>query len=339
MVPEVSAVVVNYNGAAVVDACLSSLLEQSVPVEVVLVDNGSTDGSPDLVRARYPTVRVVEAGRNLGFAGGCNLGVAHATRPFVALVNSDARFDRECLARLTEALAAEDDLAAAQGKVLRADAPEILDSIGSFLTPTGFLHHAGDGRPDGDFPPAYVFSTRAVCMLVRRDRYKALGGFDPDFFVYFEETDFCWRAWLAGSTVKFVPPSVVYHVGGATAGTFARPFIQFHEFKNRLCSILKNAGPATLLFMLPLHLASCLLLVIGALARSQAGIAAAIAHAILWNVRHFRATLRKRRVVQAQIRRVRDRSLFPICLVQQDVGYYWRRMRGALDRLRDAAPA
>ena len=129
---------------------------------------------------------------------------------------------------------------------------------------------------------------KARRSLVRRSALEEVGVFDPDFFAYFEETDLCWRLWLAGWEVGFAADARVLHKLGATASALPSAFVQFHSFKNRICTLLKNAGTARLAAMLPFHLVLCGGLAVWYAAHRATEIGAAILRALGWNVTHFR---------------------------------------------------
>jgi len=325
----VSAIIVNYNGSKVLNGCISSLLKQShPPVEIILVDNGSTDDSVRTVKERFPEVEVLECRANFGYAEGNNIGAKVAKGEFLALVNNDAKFDFRCLEALANALSEEPALAAVQGKVLKEIQPPTIDSIGSYITPTGFLYHRDHNGPDIPACASSIFSAKGVCMLVRSSTFNSLGGFDPSYFAYFEETDFCWRAWIAGYKVKLIPSSITYHMLGYTSAKFERGFIDYHSFKNRICSIIKNCGTANLPFMLISHLALCLLIA-GALAVSnQPKRARGILKALAWNIENLGPTIKKRTLIQNHLRKVSDRDVFRSRLISPGLRYYARLFAG-----------
>jgi len=189
------------------------------------------------------------------------------------------------------------------------DDPRRLDTAGSFLTATGFLVHRGAYEPEERFTTSdEIFAAKGAALLLRRAALEETGPFDPRFFAYFEETDLCWRVWLAGWEVGFAADARVLHRLGATASTLPSAFVQFHSFKNRIRTLIKNLGAARLVWMLPYHLALCIGLVIWYALRGRFDIAAAILRAIWWNATHLRGTLRERRRVQRR-RRVSDGDL------------------------------
>jgi GT2 family glycosyltransferase len=325
----ISAVVVNYNGSKILAGCISTLLNQTrPPLEIILVDNGSTDDSVRMVREKFPEVNVLRCEVNLGYAEGNNIGSKVAQGEFLVLVNNDAELDSRCLEQLSTSLSSEPDLVAVQGKVLRQGQPSTLDSSGSYLTPIGFLYHIGFDKPDTHVKESYVFSAKGVCMMIRRDLFHYLGGFDSDYFAYFEESDFCWRAWIAGYKVKVVPTSLTYHMVGYTSTKFTRGFIDYHSFKNRICSIIKNCESPNLLFMLASHLTVCILIIAGLTVKNQKQRAVGILRALVWNGTNLRLTLKKRQFIQSELRKVSDRVIFQELLVSPGLRYYWGLFNG-----------
>ena len=198
MEPSVSVVVVNLNGRALLADCLDALAVQDYPrdrVETVLVDNGSADGSVAFVREVYPHVRVVEARRNLGFAGGNNLGARIATGDYLALINNDARADVRWLRTLVEVLEEQPDVACVASKILDQGGNTI-DFVGPVMNLYGRALHIEEGMP---IAPGFYDEPRellAPCggaMMIRRDLFWQVGGFDADYVAYFEDLDLGWR--------------------------------------------------------------------------------------------------------------------------------------------------
>ena len=169
-------------------------------------------------------------------------------------------------------------------------------------------------------------------MLIRHSLFKRIGGFDEDFFAYFEETDLAWRVWLAGYRVVFVPQSVIYHKVGATAQNLAFSFIQYHSYKNRICSLIKNLELKNLFLLLPFHLFLCFALILISLFCFRIKRAGARLRAIGWNIRHSGKTLEKRRFVQSQIRKVEDRDIFSRGGAKIPFTQFWGSMKWFVQR-------
>jgi GT2 family glycosyltransferase len=225
----VDAVVVSYRSAQTLRGCVEPLA--ALPdVSVTVVDNASPDHS--LATIADLDVDIVRAPRNGGFSFGCNLGVAHGTSPYLLFLNPDARVDGPAIHALVQALRADSGAALIAPRVLDDDG-ELAFSLRRFprlrstFAQALFLHRISPRAAWTDElvrdAAAYdragtVEWVSGACMLVRRDAYEQVGGFDEGFFLYCEDADLCRRLWQAGYRVRFEPRAVVHHVGGASSG-------------------------------------------------------------------------------------------------------------------------
>ncbi len=309
--PSLSVVIPTTRGGADLDACIDSLAAGRYPaLEAIVVDNGSP-ASLEPLAERLRGLRVLRNEANLGFVGACNQGLAASGGELVLFLNDDTVVEPGALRTLVETLDAHPSWGACQAKLLLMDDPTRLDTAGSFLTATGFLVHRGAFGPESDYTRSdEVFAAKGAALLVRRQAIEGVGAFDPDFFAYFEETDLCWRLWLAGWEVGFAADARIRHRLGGTASALPEEFVQFHSYKNRIRSLVKNPGARRLVWMLPLHLSLCLGLAGWYGIRGRSGVSRGILRGILWNARHLPATIAKRSEVQRR-RRVSDRELMP----------------------------
>jgi GT2 family glycosyltransferase len=246
----VTAVVVNYNGGAMVEECLERLSSARGDLEIVVVDNASSDGSRERIAARFRELLLLASPVNLGFAAGNNLGARAATGDLLVLVNPDAFVTEGWLEPLVRAF---DDPAVAivSPKIYRGRFEESrrFDSAGNDLefplgegAPRGYLRD-----DDGSFDePGEVAYAAGAAFAVRRSVFEALGGFDEEFFAYFEEADFCWRARLRGYRVWYEPRALVYHFGGGTFGAFS-PAKIYLQTRNRIATSVQNLALPNLL--------------------------------------------------------------------------------------------
>lgn len=241
--PTVTVVVVNYGGADDTIECLAGIRALDWPadaLDVVVVDNASGGDDVARIRAASPDVRVVESKRNLGFAGGCNLGVRHGRGEHIAFVNNDARpepgFLREAFGALTDP-----SVGAVAAKVLDWSG-ERLDFVGAALSWYGqaFKTHVG-AVDDGSFDDArdVLFGTGSA-LVVRRSAFDEVGGFDERYFMFFEDVDLGWRLWLAGYRVRYVPRARVLHKHHASMSKLGAWREQFLLERNALFTIYKN---------------------------------------------------------------------------------------------------
>lgn len=257
--PRVSVLIVNLNGQDYLPDCLRSIYAQDYTmdsVEVILADNGSTDGSLALVAEQFPQVKVIHSERNLGFAGGNNLAARHATGEYLALLNNDARADAGWLAALVRAVQSSPDVACAASKILSWDGRTI-DFVGPAMNLYGRAFQIDEGLPAGPGSydePRELLAPCGGAMLIRRDVFWQAGGFDADYVAYFEDLDLGWRLWLYGYRVLFVPQAVVYHRGQQTGSRF--PPEQRYALceVNALRSVIKNYEDENLWRVLPFSL-------------------------------------------------------------------------------------
>jgi len=253
--PTVSVIVVNYDGRAHLDACLGSLRSLAYPqdhVEVVFIDNASSDGSVGYVREAYPEVRVVVNDHNTGFAPAVNQGAQIATGSYLALLNNDAAADPAWLTEAVQVLEIEDRVACVASKILRTDGKEV-DYAGGQMAFYGHGFNRSNKLQD-DLEDRRIRATLFAsggAMVVDRDVFLASGGFDASYFAYFEDVDFGWRLWVLGHQVLYVPASRVFHRHGETIKRFGYPRQRYLLERNALATIFKNYGDDLLARTLP----------------------------------------------------------------------------------------
>lgn len=256
--PDVSVVIVNYNGAAHLHRCLTALLGQSVvPHEIILVDNGSSDSSLEIV-TQFPTVRVLAQAENLGFSKANNLAiqVAANTSEWIALVNTDAFVDPTWLETLLTATQQFPETAAFGSRLLAATDPKLLDGVGDAYYLSGRVSRKGYGCPAemATDRPSEIFSACAAAALYQRSALNDVGGFDEDYFCYVEDVDLGFRLRLAGYSCLYIPTAVSLHVGYSTSGGRHSDFSVYHSHRNLVWTYLKNMPGWLLWISLPMHL-------------------------------------------------------------------------------------
>ncbi len=252
--PSVSVVVVNYDGLDYIDRCLGSLRELSYPaeqVEVIVVDNGSTDGSVEHLRQHYPEVRLIANETNTGFAPAVNQGAEAASGTYLALINNDAEADRSWLRAAIHELETEPTIACVASKILRSDRVTI-DYAGGQMAFYGHGFAKDVHHPDrhDDVNRDTLFASGGA-MIVRRRTFLDTGGFDASYFAFFEDVDFGWRLNLLGHRVRYVPASVVYHRHHGTIERFGDAREAYLLERNALATIFKNYGDEQLARVLP----------------------------------------------------------------------------------------
>lgn len=239
---QVTAVVITWQGAHLLGDCLRSLAAQTLPHDVLVVDNASTDGTRDLLAAQFPSVRVLTMDANAGFAGGLAAALPHVRAPYLALLNNDAAAEAHWLECSIEVLRERPDAAAVTAKMLLWDTPGRLNNAGVVLVRGGYGADRGLDRPDSaPFDvPAEVFGFSGGAAVLRTDAVRAAGGVPGEFFLYYEDTDLSWRLRLARRTIWYEPTAVVVHRHAASTDRRSRMFA-FHNERNRLLMLLRCA--------------------------------------------------------------------------------------------------
>ncbi|MGH7195583.1 MAG: glycosyltransferase family 2 protein [Candidatus Saccharimonadales bacterium] len=238
-----SVVVPNWNGKDSLGACLDSLLAQSLRPHIIVVENGSRDGSLEFLEKNYPSAEVLSNKKNLGFTGGVNVGIRRAIElgdEFVALLNNDAVAGSDWLKYLLAELESERNVGIATCKILSADGKS-LDSTGDYYTNWGLPYPRGRGETELDKydKQTEIFAASGGASLYRVKMLKEIGLFDEDFFAYYEDVDISFRAQLAGWKVRYVPQAKVFHKIGATSSKL-KGFTTYQTMKNLPVLLWKN---------------------------------------------------------------------------------------------------
>jgi GT2 family glycosyltransferase len=295
---DVAVVVVNFNGGEIVERGLAALAAQTRPPErTIVVDNASTDGSPDRIAARFPDVELIRLDQNAGFAGGNNAGVKAAEGcAWVALVNPDAFPEPTWLERMLAAAERNPDYSFFGSLLLRADDPGRVDGTGDAYHVGGMAWRRDNDRPlaEARAEPGEIFSPCAAAALYRREAFLRAGGFDEALFAYYEDSDLAFRLRLLGERCFFVPEAVVHHVGFSSAGEES-PFTVYYSQRNLVWTWVKNMPTPLLLAYLPQHVLVNLLNIGWYTTRGQAG---AVLRSKLDALRGLPAVLRRRRELQ-----------------------------------------
>ena len=244
----IAVVVLNWNGKALLETFLPSVVQHSDEAQVYLVDNASTDDSVPFVKATFPSIKIIQNAGNYGFAQGYNEALQQLEEPIYALVNSDIEVTENWLHPILSHFESHPQTAIAQPKLLdykNKSYFEYAGAAGGFIDRFGYAYCRGRvfetlEKDEHQYPePAKIFWATGACFFIRRDVYHQLGGLDASFFAHQEEIDLCWRAFNQGYDCFYLPDSVVYHVGGATLKT-GTPRKTFLNFRNSLSMMLKN---------------------------------------------------------------------------------------------------
>jgi GT2 family glycosyltransferase len=240
--PRVSVVIVNWDGKHHLGECLNSLRSQTFrDFEIILVDNGSQDGSPEYVQEHFREVKLVALLKNCGFAGGNNAGIRAASGDYIALLNNDTKVDPAWLTNLLkEAEADPSPVGMWASKIVSYDNPGIIDNVGLLMYPDGLGRGKGRLEVDrGQYDrPGEAFFPSGCAGLYRREMLNEIGLFDEAFFAYADDVDLGLRARLAGWQCVYVPSAKVYHKYSASSSAHS-PFKAFLVERNRIWVLLK----------------------------------------------------------------------------------------------------
>jgi len=308
MPPEISIIIVTWNGRRYLDACLTAVAAQEeVATETVLVDNASTDGTADYVRERFPWVRLVALAENRGFAGGNNAGVREARGRLVALLNNDTVAETGWLRALRRGIDERAGFALAASRIVYMHDPAIIDSAGDGMLRCGGAFKRHHGAPAVEATESReVFGVCGAACLLPKSVYDELGGFDEDFFASHEDVDLSYRARLLGYRCRYVADAIVRHHGSATLGRMSA-FAVFHGQRNLEWLYVKNTPGALLLRTLPGHL---LYNAAAAVHFTRHGLGGSFLRAKLAALSGLPAALRKRASIQ-RTRRIGARAIWP----------------------------
>jgi N-acetylglucosaminyl-diphospho-decaprenol L-rhamnosyltransferase len=294
----VSVVVVVYESGPTLAECLAAVRAQTYrDYEVLLIDNASSDRIAQAAAKADPTIRLIENTENLGFAAGVNQAARAARGRWLALLNPDAFAEPEWLARLVAATDANPDVRSFTSRQLMADDPSKLDGLGDVMALAGYPFRGGYTHPNpGALEPGWVFSACGGAMLIERELFLKLGGFDERLFCYCEDVDLGYRLRLVGEPTLLVPDAVVRHVGSASTGGRRSDFAVFHGTRNRFWVFVKDT-PAPLFWLtLPLHVLATLVLFARHATRGEI---ATPVRGLASGIRNVRVALQARREAQA----------------------------------------
>ena len=248
MKKDISVVILNWNGSAMLQRFLPSVIRYSEEAEIIVADNGSTDHSIDILREKFPSVRILPFRENYGFAEGYNRAIQQIETPYVLLLNDDVEVTPHWLQPLLAFMNHHPEVAACQPKILSETQRELFEyagACGGFIDHLGYpycrgriFNHVEKDRGQYDHVCPIFWATGAA-LLVRTDVYRKEGGLDKRFFAHMEEIDFCWRLRSRNYGIYCIPQSTVYHVGGGTLPK-SHPRKTFLNFRNNLLMLYKN---------------------------------------------------------------------------------------------------
>ena len=261
--PRVSVIILNWNTKHFLEKFLPSVVQTNYQnLEIIVADNGSTDGSADFVRENFKSVKLITFDKNYGFCGGYNRAIEFASGDYIVLLNSDVEVTPEWLNPIINFMEENKDVFACQPKILsyfERNKFEYAGACGGFIDKFGYPFCRGriffyTEEDMGQYDEIkQVFWATGACMVIRRNLLYEIGFLDEDFFAHMEEIDLCWRANLHGYKIFCIPQSKVYHVGGGTLPK-ANPRKTFLNHRNSLIMLEKNLTFPDALLIIPIRL-------------------------------------------------------------------------------------
>jgi GT2 family glycosyltransferase len=259
---KIAVVILNWNGAKLLEQFLPSVVEFSDEATIYVADNASTDDSIEVIKSQFPSVKIIQNTGNFGYAKGYNDALQEVEEEFYALVNSDIEVTENWLTPVLYLFESQPKTAIIQPKLLdykKKTHFEYAGAAGGFIDKFGYPFCRGrifetleedQNQYDDELE---IFWATGACFFIRKDVFRELNGFDADFFAHQEEIDLCWRAFNLGYQTKYTSKSVVYHVGGATLNE-GNPMKTYLNFRNSLLMLTKNLPKNQLLPILFIRL-------------------------------------------------------------------------------------
>jgi len=315
---KVTVIIPHFNGEEILRQCLQSLEKTRFKdFRILIIDNGSFDNSLNMVRSEFPEVDIIHSKENLGFAGGCNLGILSSESKYIVLLNNDTEVEPDWLTLLLNKIEENDCIAAVQPKIRSLQHPKRFDYCGAAGGEIDiFGYPFAKGRifytMENDFGQydnsEKIFWATGAAVLMRKSVLDKIGLLEEDFFAHMEEIDLNWRMHLAGYKVVSEPKAIVYHQTGGTLGE-DKFYKMVLNHRNNLLMIVRNYSLITLLWLLPIRFCLEILTIIGFLIKFNPKRSIAVLVGLIGLIMNYRTVLKGRRVVES-IRVMDDNKIF-----------------------------
>lgn len=253
----VAVIIPNYNGQKYLGDCLKSLRKQSFQdFKVIMVDNGSSDGSISVVKRDFPEVQIIGLSDNTGFANAVNVGIKETGAKYVFLLNNDTVCEEGVIEALVKVLDKKKSVFSVQAKMLQIKEPHLIDDAGDYYCALGWAFAPSKDKDNSRYSRRInVTSACAGAAMYRREVFEEIGYFDEAHFCYLEDVDVGYRARLYGYDNVMEPGAIVYHVGSGSSGSRHNAFKVELTAANNLYFIYKNMNALQIIINLPLFLA------------------------------------------------------------------------------------
>lgn len=250
---EVSVVIPNYNGMEYMQTCLDSLLRQTYGnMPIIVVDNGSTDGSLEFVQETYPQVQVIALPENTGFCHAVNVGIKAVRSPYVILLNNDTESAHDFVEKLLKGIKERKKAFSCAAKMIQFQNRDLLDDAGNYYNALGWAFARGKDKNVSCYSrPEKIFAACGGAAIYRREVFDQIGVFDEEHFAYLEDIDIGYRARIQGYQNWYLPDAKVFHIGSGTSGSRYNQFKIRYSSRNNVYMIYKNMPAGQLILNLP----------------------------------------------------------------------------------------
>lgn len=261
---EVSVVIPNYNGMEFMQICLDSLLNQTYgKMPIIVVDNGSTDGSLEYVKETYPQVQVIALPENTGFCHAVNIGIKSVNTPYVILLNNDTESAPDFVEKLLKGIKEQKKAFSCAAKMIQFQNRNLLDDAGNYYNALGWAFARGKGKDVSRYDrPDKIFAACAGAAIYKREVLEQIGLFDEEHFAYLEDIDIGYRARIQGYQNWYLPDAKVFHIGSGTSGSRYNLFKVRYSSRNNVYMLYKNMPLGQLIFNSPLLILGFLIKII-----------------------------------------------------------------------------
>jgi len=306
-IPEVTIVVLNYNGKKYIHDCLNSIFRMNYPnFKVLVIDNASWDSSPLVVKQEFPRAKLVEHRRNHGFAKAYNMALVDVDSEFIVLLNNDVKVEPDWLNELIHVISGDDKISAVTPKMLFKHDTNLINAAGGKCDIYGSGWNRGNGENDiGQYEKIEeVFYVNFGAVVIRKNAWKDVGSLDEQYFLYGEDLDWCWRARLKGYKIYYIPQARVYHEWRGSRG----PMIPLLE-RNWLMTAIKNFDSVTLLKLAPRFVSLKAAVGVWLLLKGRSlSEKFAVPNGFIWNLKKFGQIWKNRLLIQAS-RKIDDSEI------------------------------
>lgn len=316
--PMVSVVVINFNGTSQLEKCLNHLTRTNYPRYEIIVVDCLTENLTSWIKRNFPRVKIVHYDYDIGPSASHNVEKHFLNQhsKYLAFLDNDAYVTKDWLTELVKVMENDSKIGVAQAKILTTENSGLLDNAGIAIDALGTWYTTRGIKADSFQDVFEIFATSSAGCLVRRKVFEKAGGFDPDYFIYDDDTDFSFRVRLLGYKIVFVPSAVVFHDG--EPGKALNPKKLRHSVKNRICTMVKNYELRNLWWRLSLYLILTFLAGIGLMSMGRFSEAKETFRGIAYPVRNIKKIWKKRMIVQSA-RKVRDSELFKHGFVKSNI--------------------